>query len=361
MKISTILIISSVIIIIVSYMYYNNKNFYFTEPPPRNIPKLNCENIINTRLMEDFAKIDENTIITGGANFLDLYATYSIYNPGYEFKQGTMHILDIKSKKFRDLKIKNFPAKLNFFPHGMKIFNKKYIYIINHTLNSKGGERIEIFEIIKENGMISYLNYIKSIKLPDEFISITNNLAIVEEDDIFFSTSFVVPIPTIDNANFFNKFIFFFLQKMNILLNLKWKYLYHYKNGKITKINKSNSWLNNGVAYDPINRYVFVAQTHENLVRVFKYEKNGDVNLVKDIYLGYKPDNLIYDEKDRILSVGISGFGGYGGLAEIYVDKNLSFFIPYYDTINMTSASAMKIENKIYIVSPVVNHLLLCL
>ena len=66
-------------------------------------------------------------------------------------------------------------------------------------------------------------------------------------------------------------------------------------------------------------------------MRVFKYKDNGDIKFIRDIYLGYKMDNVIFDVKTRILSVGIMGLGGYGGLAEIYPDKNFEVKIPFYD------------------------------
>ena len=101
-------------------------------------------------------------------------------------------------------------------------------------------------------------------------------------------------------------------------------------------------------------------QTYEKNIRVFKYEKNGDVKFVKDIYLGYRIDNLIFDEKNRVLNAAITGNEGYGGLAEIYPDKNYSISYPFYDVINVTSASAIQINKKVYIVSPHVKYLLEC-
>ena len=182
----------------------------------------------------------------------------------------------------------------------------------------------------------------------------------MEEDDIFFTTSYTVPAPPTDKVNFFNKNFFLFVKWANYELNLKMTYLYHYKNGTITKIKESNSWCDNGVAYDEINSLVFLAQTYEKNIRVFKYEKNGDVKFVKDIYLGYRIDNLIFDEKNRVLNAAITGNEGYGGLAEIYPDKNYSISYPFYDVINVTSASAIQINKKVYIVSPHVKYLLEC-
>ena len=329
MKCQNIIILSSILILLISYY-----NLYFSLPPLENLPI--CEKIYYTRLMEDFAKIDDNTLITGGANFLDFYGYFSIYDPGYKFDQGTMAIFDIKNKKFKTLELKNYPEKVNFFPHGMKIYKDKYIYVLNHALNSIDGERIEIFELIYENKgkNISHLNYIKTIKLPSEFIGITNGLAVVNEDDIFFTTSYTIPALCTDKANFFNRNLFLLVKWANYNFNLKMTYLYRYKNGVITKVQESNSWCDNGVASDPINDLIF-------------------------FYLGYRiEDNLIFDEKNRILNAANSGNEGYGGLAEIYPDKNYSISYPFYDKI--TSASAIQINKKVYIVSPHVKYLFSC-
>ena len=272
-------------------------NILHNNPPPENIPKLSCQKIFNSLPMEDFVKIDDNTIIASGANFKDLYFDFSIYNPGYQLEQGGLFLLDLKEKKFKNLELKNFPKNLNFFPHGMELYKDKYIYLINHGLNSIDGERFEIFEIIKEKNDVKYLNYIRSIKLPEEFHTATNGLAVAEEDDIFFTKFFPVHPPAIDKANFFNKIYFYSSTIANFIFNLKLSYLYHYKNGIITKVKDSQSTFNNGVAYDQFNRFIFLVQTIDNNIRVFKYEENGNIKFIRDIYLGYKIDNVIFDEK----------------------------------------------------------------
>ena len=352
------------ITLIISYMYYNIHTLYSTEEPPGNMDFEPCEKIYNDRLMEDFAKVDDNNLIMCGADFKDFYTYYSIYEPGYEFQKGDLVLFNIAEKIFKKLELKNFPQDVNFFPHGLK-FYKDYIYVINHAFNTKDGERFEIFKIIysteknnKKN--ILYLNYIKSIKLPNEFMGATNGLAVVNENDIFFTTSFAQNPPAVDEINFFNKFKFFLIHKLNYYLNLKMTYLYHYKNGKITKIMKSNSVCDNGVAYDEKTGYIFLAQTFEKIIRVFKYENLEEVNYVKDIYLGYRIDNLIFDDKTRILNAAITGNNFYGGLEEIYPDKNFSLNIPFYQKINTTSASTIKINKKIYIVSPHKKYVLIC-
>jgi len=241
----------------------------------------------------------------------------------------------------------------------MELYKNKYIYVINHGLNSIDGERFEIFEIIKEKNEVKYLNYIKSIKLPEEFISSTNGLAVAGEDDIFFTKTFPLNPPPIDRFNFFSKKIPFWFFVFNCILNLKKSHLYHYKNGQITKVEISESSFNNGVSYDQVNKLIYLAQSTEGNVRVFKYEENGETKFIRDIYLGYKMDNVIFDEKTRILSVGILGLGGYGGLAQIYPDKNFEVEIPFYDIIELNLGSAIKIDNKILITLPWAKYLLL--
>jgi hypothetical protein len=276
-------------------MRYNKINIDYTLPPPENVPKLSCQKIPNSLPLEDFVKVDDNTIIASGANFKDLYFDFSIYNPGYKLEQGGLFLFDIRKKQFKNLELNNFPKNLNFFPHGMKLYKNKYIYVINHGLNSVDGERFEIFEIIKEKNDVKYLNYIKSIKLPEEFISSTNGLAVAGEDDIFFTKTFPLNPPPIDKFNFFSKKIPFWVFVFNCILNLKKSHLYHYKNGKITKVQNSQSSFNNGVTYDPVNKLIYLAQSTEGNVRVFKYEENGEIKFIRNIYLGYKMDNVIFD------------------------------------------------------------------
>ena len=136
-------VIFAIIILVIAYMYYNIRTLYSNIDPPKGLPKLECEKFNYNRLMEDFVKVDDTTLIACGAEFIDFYQYYSIYNPGYIFKKGDLVLFDIKTKKFKNLELKNFPENLIFFPHGMELFiknNKKYIYLINNALNTKDGE-----------------------------------------------------------------------------------------------------------------------------------------------------------------------------------------------------------------------------
>ena len=61
--------------------------------------------------MEDFVKVDDNTLIAGGANTEDMLN----FNPNKKRDKGTLVLFDIRIKQFKTLEIKNFPNNLNFF------------------------------------------------------------------------------------------------------------------------------------------------------------------------------------------------------------------------------------------------------
>ena len=67
----------------------------------------------------------------------------------------------------------------------------------------------------------------------------------------------------------------------NNYLKLKMTNLYHYKNGIVTKVKDSKSGCDNGVAYDEVNRLIFLGQTHEKNIRIYKYGENGEVKLIE--------------------------------------------------------------------------------
>ena len=61
-----------------------------------------------------------------------------------------MIFFNIKSEELKEIPIINFPKDISFHPHGIDLFQNKFIYMINHAFNHKKNfERIEIVEIIK--------------------------------------------------------------------------------------------------------------------------------------------------------------------------------------------------------------------
>jgi hypothetical protein len=84
--------------------------------------------------------------------------------------------------------------------------------------------------------------------------------------------------------------------------------LYIYSNNKINKINGGEGIVNNGLAYNKKDKILFMAQTFEKNIKVFKLgERKFDINFIKDIKSNYCIDNLDYDEKNNLLYAGIIG------------------------------------------------------
>ena len=78
MKCSLLIIISSLLIILISYICYNIKNILYIYPPPENLKKFSYQKIAYTSPLEDFVKIDDNTLITSGANYQDIFLYFYI-------------------------------------------------------------------------------------------------------------------------------------------------------------------------------------------------------------------------------------------------------------------------------------------
>ena len=78
MKCSLLMIVSSLLIILISYICYNIKNLLYNYPPPENLKKFSCQKIPYTSPLEDFVKIDDNTLITSGANYQDIFLYFYI-------------------------------------------------------------------------------------------------------------------------------------------------------------------------------------------------------------------------------------------------------------------------------------------
>jgi hypothetical protein len=92
------------------------------------------------------------------------------------------------------------------------------------------------------------------------------------------------------------------------LLSMKLTNLYIYRNGKINKIQGTEGIFNNGLAYNKKEKILFMAQTLEKNIKVYKIGKKfTDIGLIKDIKSDYCIDNLDYDEKNNLLYAGILG------------------------------------------------------
>ena len=92
---------------------------------------------------------------------------------------------NLKTNQLQELPINNFPEGVPFFPHGLDLFNKEYIYIINHSFTEQFSERVEVVKIIPSP---LSLVYVKSFVLPLSFTGTLYSIGVIEEDNFYFST-----------------------------------------------------------------------------------------------------------------------------------------------------------------------------
>lgn len=69
-----------------------------------------------------------------------------------------------------------------FHPHGIYLFEKRLLYIINHAFKY-GGERVEVFSITKSPTV--EVTYLRTIQFPDSTIGTLNDIVVVAEDSFY--------------------------------------------------------------------------------------------------------------------------------------------------------------------------------
>jgi hypothetical protein len=183
----------------------------------------------------------ENVLIGGSDNRLKLWES----NESVITEDGSLVIIDPQEFKITKKFIKNFPVEIAFHPHGLYIY-KNMIYVINHAY-SKGGERIEVIEIKGKNSNDIEFLYKRSLILNDNLIGISNDLAVVGDNDELFFTSY---LPFSDakegrpKRNFFKNI----LEKISLMFRIKLTYVYYcnWKEGEFTceKVAGTNSLMN---------------------------------------------------------------------------------------------------------------------
>jgi hypothetical protein len=82
------------------------------------------------------------------------------------------------------LPISGFPSEVNLQPHGVFLFQEKWLYAVNYA-HSRGGQRVEVFELVKSPEMS--LNYHRSIIFGDEYMGTLNDLVMLQEGELYVS------------------------------------------------------------------------------------------------------------------------------------------------------------------------------
>ena len=225
------------------------------------------------------------------------------------FPNDNMILFNIDTEELQEIPIINFPKDIPFHPHGIDLFQNKFIYIINHAFNyKKCNERIEIVEIIKDNNKFKELKYIKSIILPNNFFGTLNGITAVSNDVIYFTTANPWHMPNGNEENrLFHKLRYKYGNLITTLLNLKLTGMYQYHKGKIKLIKESKGIMNNGIIFDEENKLIYMAYTIPKQFSIYDVKNELNPKLIKTIENEYAFDNFFMNKTSGIIYAGIIG------------------------------------------------------
>lgn len=300
-----IYIFSSILIIFISYLIYNELTVYeyFKEVQKINSSKnQKCKIYPSDYPIETFIQLTDELFIGGSTNYNLRYSNFKYLDHDYE--KGSLIILNKTSGHLYNIEIENFPKNMPISPDGMDYYNGK-LYVINHAFLE--GERIEVIKVFLNP---LKLTYIKAFTFDENYLGKFNSIAVVNDDIFYVSEWLTIALPLNKNISMFKSFLYKYIDRIKRVLKLKLCVLnkYDMKKNKLEKIKGSNGMANNGVAYDRENKLLFMAQTFDKNIKVFKLDENGNVEkFIKDLPTEYGLDNLYFDNKSKLLFAAIMG------------------------------------------------------
>ena len=315
MKIELFFIFLCSVILFISYMTYNINLYmgYSLDLKEINSQKKNYKIEVPTTI-NNLIKIKEKYLIACEFKPLDLYIN-NLYLRNI-IENEKIYLINTENEKFSEIKIKKFPDKIPFHPHGISLFiteqNNYILYILNHAVNYdyEGQERVEKFNIIFEGNSISLI-YDSSIILPDEFFLRVDSIIFLKEDKLIFTTNKAYEIPK-DSDELIDSFTYLYYKMNNILeiinpfINIKKCFIYLYDKEEISIIDNSQSISYRGIAYDNKRKLLYVVKPYEKEINIFE-ENNNEFKLIKTISTLYVGNNIFYDNKNDIIILGING------------------------------------------------------
>jgi len=186
----------------------------------------------------------------------------------------------------------------------MDFYNGK-LYVINHAFLE--GERVEV---IKVSLNPLKLTYEKAFKFDEKYFGKFNSIAIINDDIFYISEWLTIGLPLNKNISKFKLFLYKYIDLIKRALKLRLCVLnkYDMKKNVLEKVKGSNGMANNGVAYDRENKLLFMAQTFDRNIKVYKLDVKGNIEkFVKDIPTDYGLDNLSFNNKSKLLFAAIMG------------------------------------------------------
>lgn len=284
----------------VTYNYINILDLFKTIDPSL-LQDEDCQIIRGYTGIEDFVEYSDEILIGGSNNNLNLF-TLNNYNSA---ENGKIISFNILSKQFSVLPLYNYPDSIAFHPHGMYLFKKEIIYVINHGFD-KGGERIEKFRINEKEGKITSLTYIQSFILPESLKGTLNDLVALKEDEFYFTSSYYTLLDTKNNdIGTLNKIA----SLISIALNKKLTYAYYYYDKKAIQLSNAKGILLNGITLNDKLNILYICDSLGKTVSIYSInkKKHQTIKLIKTLYIEYGCDNLSFDPKTDQVYVTIMG------------------------------------------------------
>ena len=303
------------VILVISYMSYNELTIldYFKQNEKINSSKSqDCKIIPSENPIETFIPLTNNLFIGGSTNYKERFRNLKYLNHIYE--KGSIIVLDKNKEKIFDIEIENFPKNMPISPDGMDYYNGK-LYVINHAYLE--GERIEVFKV---SLYPLKLIYEKTFKFEDKYFGKFNSITVINNDIFYVSEWLTIPLPLKKNISLIEKFLLKYYDFLKRALKLRFCAMikFNMKSNTLEKIDNSYGIANNGITYDRENKLLYLAQTFDKNIKVFKLDEKGEVDkFLRNIPTEYGLDNLFYDNKTKLLYAAILG--------------NLKISFDYYD------------------------------
>ena len=342
----------AIILIFISHFIYNllERAEIFKKVTEINMENKLCHKIPYKNPIEDFVVLDKFTLIGSSFDVPFLFHKLSYLNDS-KLSNDNMIFFNIESEELKEIPIINFPKDISFHPHGIDLFQNKYIYIINHAFNHKKSfERIEVVEIIKENNKFKELRYIKSIILPDNFFGTLNSITAISNDTFYFTTANPWHMPNgQEENNFFNIIRYKLGNLITTIFNLKLTGMYQYHKGNIKLIKESKGVINNGIIYDDENKLIYMAHTIPKQFSIYDLKNETNLILIKTIENEYAIDNLFMNKTSGIIYAGLIGklydFSKATDYYRKYGDWGNSDMFGGFQTIDTKNNYSIKIQH----------------
>ena len=302
---SKFFIFTSILIIFISYIVYNEItiNDYFKKNEKINSSKSqDCHVIQSENPIETFIPLTDNFFIGGSTSYGKRYQNFKYLEHIYE--KGSIVVYDKKNEKIFDIEIEGFPKNVPISPDGMDYYNGK-LYVISHAFLE--GERVEVFKV-SLNPL--KLIYEKSFKFDDKYFGKFNSITVINDNIFYVSEWLTIPLPLNKNISFTHKILLKYYDTIKRGLKLRFTGMnqFNMKTNTLKKIDNSYGIANNGITYDRENKLLYLAQTFDKNIKVFKLDEKGDIEkYVKDIPTEYTLDNLYFDQDTKLLYAAIYG------------------------------------------------------